>query len=83
MNPSIMLAILPFCGKMALMSGCLHVKCIAELVWMHAGIVQEAGLSMVHLGSNKASEQHTLWQVSLLHAVGSTQLPSTFSCHTA
>ena len=34
---------------------------------LHAGIVQEANLSMVHLGSNKASEQHTLWQVGSLH----------------
>ena len=30
---------------------------------LHAGIVQEANLSMLHLASNKASEQHTLWQV--------------------
>ena len=34
-----------------------------EAVLRHAGIVQEANLSMVHLASNKASEQHTLWQV--------------------
>ena len=34
---------------------------IVQLV--HAGIVQEANLSMVHLASNKASEQYTLWQV--------------------
>ncbi|DBB17019.1 hypothetical protein WJX82_010063 [Trebouxia sp. C0006] len=31
------------------------------------GIVQEANLSMVHLASNKASEQHTLWQVPNSH----------------
>ncbi len=36
-------------------------------VHLHAGIVQEANLSMVHLASNKASEQHTLWQVLNLH----------------
>lgn len=31
------------------------------------GIVQEANVSMVHLASNKASEQQTLWQVDNLH----------------
>ncbi|KAL3134052.1 hypothetical protein ABBQ32_008481 [Trebouxia sp. C0010 RCD-2024] len=31
------------------------------------GIVQEANLSMVHLASNKSSEQHTLWQVPNSH----------------
>lgn len=36
---------------------------------MHAGIVQEANLSMVHLASNKASEQHTLWQVCKLYLI--------------
>jgi len=46
---------------------------VFELTWhkrgacLHAGIVQEANLSMVHLASNKASEQHTLWQVLNLH----------------
>ncbi len=37
-------------------------------VCLHAGIVQEANLSMVHLASNKASEQHTLWQVRNVQA---------------
>ena len=46
---------------------------VFELTWhkraacLHAGIVQEANLRMVHLASNKASEQHTLWQVRNLH----------------
>lgn len=31
------------------------------------GIVQEANLSMIHLASNKASEQHILWQVPNSH----------------
>ena len=43
-----------------------------------AGIVQEANLSMVHLASNKALEQHTLWQVLLLHFIYCDPLPSDF-----
>ncbi len=38
------------------------------MLCLHAGIVQEANLSMVHLASNKASEQHNLWQVCGLQA---------------
>lgn len=37
------------------------------VVLLHAGIVQEANLSMLHLASNKASEQHILWQVCHSH----------------
>ena len=43
------------------------IACKTCSVCLHAGIVQEANLSMVHLASNKASEQHTLWQVDHLH----------------
>ena len=50
-------------------------------VLLHAGIVQEANLSMVHLASNKSSEQHTLWQVGLSRRAVSVYFVKTCGRH--